>query len=245
MTDFALSLTDIGRTFRNGRVTRAVQGISLDIKPGEFFVFVGLSGSGKSTILRMMSGLDRPTVGKVHLGEGIGPNDINFVFQQFALLPWLTVRENVELGLIGRGVPEHDRRRRAYAELELLGLGKHTESLPRELSGGQRQRVGIARALVTKPKILFMDEPFSELDSVTADQLRLDLLRIWEEQKFTVVLVTHILSEAVQLADRIAVLQANPGHISRIFDNHLSRPRVMRSPEAFALEDQLRSHLVT
>src|SRR6185436_10054666 len=227
---YALTLDNVGRTFRDDRPLTALKGISLQIVHGEFFIFVGLSGSGKSTLLRIMSGLDTPTTGTVTLGADIGPMDMGFVFQQFALLPWLTVQENVELGLVARGVPKAQRRQRAAAELESLGLSELARSMPRQLSGGQRQRVGLARALVTDPKILFMDEPFSELDSLTAEQLRQEVLRLWTARKFTIVMVTHLLPEAIELADRIAVLKADPGRMAHITENPLPRPRDLRSP---------------
>lgn len=240
-----ITLEQVSRTFHDGRTVRAVHDVSLQIHAGEFFACVGLSGSGKSTLLRMMSGLDVPSTGQVRWGEGITMRDMGFVFQQFAILPWLTVYQNVEIGLIARGVPARERHTRVAAELETLGLASLAHAMPRALSGGQRQRIGIARALVTEPKILFMDEPFSELDSVTAEQLRTELVRLWQERAFTVVMVTHILSEAVELADRIGVLHANPGSLARVISNPLSRPRTMRSSDAFALEDEVRTHLLT
>jgi NitT/TauT family transport system ATP-binding protein len=243
MPENAITLSGVGRTFHEGRMVTAVHDITLEIHKGEFFVFVGLSGSGKSTLLRIMSGLDRPTSGTVRLGQGMQSSDIGFVFQQFALLPWLTVYQNIELGLVSRGMPAHERHKRVMAELETMDLSKFAQSHPRELSGGQRQRVGIARALVTEPKILFMDEPFSELDSLTAESLRAELLRLWQTRVFTVIMVTHILPDAVELADRIAVLKSGPGRIAHIFSNTMPRPREMRSAEAFAAEDILRKYL--
>lgn len=242
--EYMLTLDNVSRTFNDERHVVAVKDVSVNVHAGEFFVFVGLSGSGKSTLLRMMSGLDAPTSGSVHLADTITQHDIGFVFQQFALLPWLSVYDNVQMPLIARHIPAAQRHKRVVAELEMLGLGKLMDAMPRALSGGQRQRVGIARALVTEPKVLFLDEPFSELDSFTAEKLRGELLQVWGERKFTVVMVTHILPEAVQMADRIAVLQANPGRIAHIFDNTIARPRSMRSPEVFALEDQIRERIM-
>ena len=240
----AIILKDVGRSFHDDRPLIAVKDVSLHVMPGEFFVFVGLSGSGKSTLLRIMSGLDQPTAGSVQLGQGIGRGDLGFVFQQFALLPWLTVQENVGLGLIARGMSRKQRQQKVAAELVALGLSDLARAMPRQLSGGQRQRVGIARALVTNPKILFMDEPFSELDSLTAEQLRQEVLRLWQERKFTVVMVTHLLPEAIELADRIAVLKANPGRVAHIIENPLARPRDLRSQEMFKLEDTLRRYIL-
>jgi NitT/TauT family transport system ATP-binding protein len=149
------------------------------------------------------------------------------------------VRQNVELGLIARNVPEHVRVRRVMRELKHLGLEKFAQHFPRELSGGMRQRVGIARAFATDPKIIFMDEAFSELDSFTAEELRQELLEIWREHQPTIVLVTHLVEEAVELADRIAILTARPGRIEKIVKNALPRPRVTRSREFFSLQDKI------
>ncbi len=237
----AISLQHISHTFDRGtrRQVKALDDVSLEIRSGEFFVCVGQSGSGKSTLLRIMCGLEPPHRGSVVLGAGLTPRDMAFVFQQFALLPWMTVFENVEIGLLARGVPFRARAEKVIAELKIFGLEKFAHAYPRELSGGMRQRVGIARALATDPKIIFMDEPFSELDSFTAEELRKELLLIWEKRKMTIVMVTHVIPEAVELADRIAVLSASPGTLREIVVNHLPRPRVLRGAEAFSLEDRV------
>ena len=213
--------------------------VNLEIKMGEFFVFVGPSGAGKSTILRIMSGLESDFKGSLTLSEGLTRRDMSFVFQQFALLPWLSVEENVGLGLVARGVPPKERHERVMKELLQLGLEKFAHVKPCELSGGMRQRVGIARAFVTDPKVIFMDEPFSELDSFTAQELRKELLDIWEKRKPTIIMVTHIVEEAVELADRIAVLTPRPARIEHIVENNLPRPRKERSEEFYELEDQV------
>lgn len=238
----AISLTNVTKVFKDGphgKPLSAVRGISFDVGLGEFFVLVGQSGCGKSTLLRMMCGLDAPTNGTITLGKGITHNDMGFVFQQFALLPWLSVFENVELVLFRRDPSASSREARVLRVLKRLGLQKFVDAHPHELSGGLRQRVGIARALVIEPKIIFMDEPFSELDSFTAQDLRQEMLRIWEEQKMTVVMVTHLIPEAIQLADRIIVLTPRPARIEKVVINPLVRPRSPRSPEFFALEDRL------
>ena len=224
--------------------------INLEIFPGEIFVFVGPSGSGKSTLLRIMSGLERQYNGSVIIHEGHNNRDFSFVFQQFALLPWLTVGENISLGLVARKISAHRIKERVAKELKRFGLERFGNSYPRDLSGGMRQRVGIARALATDPKVIFMDEPFSELDSFTAKELRKELLRIWEnpewgeekkhtQERPTIVMVTHIVEEALELADRIAVLTERPGKIEKIVKNTLPRPRALRSQEFFAFEDEL------
>ena len=166
-------------------------------------------------------------------------SDMSFVFQQFALFPWLTVFENIALGLRSRKEPEHTITKKVHHVAADLGLEHFLHSFPRELSGGMKQRVGIARALVTDPKIILMDEPFSGLDSFTASELRKELLRIWEEKKITIVLVTHLVSEAVELSDRIAVVTARPAHIEKIFENPLARPRKNRTKPFYAFEDMI------
>lgn len=213
----------------------AVEHISLEVFAGEFFVFLGPSGSGKSTILRIMSGLEKSYQGRCERA----PGTTSFVFQQFAIWPWLTVAENIEIGLVACNMPEHERRTRVEKELTRFGLTKFSHAYPRELSGGMRQRVGIARAIATDPKIIFMDEPFSELDSFTAVRLRKDILAIWKETRPTIVLVTHLIEEAIELSDRIAVLTSRPGRLEEIVTNTLPRPRKKRSKEFFALEDRL------
>lgn len=213
--------------------------IHLDVVEGEFLVLLGPSGCGKSTLLRIMAGFDTPTSGTVSYDASFNSRDINFVFQNFGLLPWLSVFQNVELGLIGRGVPEHKRIHEVDSVLDKLGLLTFRDHFPHELSGGMKQRVGLARAFVTKPKIIFLDEPFSELDFFTARQLREVLLSMWKEHGTTVVMVSHYIEEAITLADRIAVFSNRPGTIATLFENTLSRPRDSRSNGFFAEEDKI------
>ena len=202
-------------------------------------MLLGPSGSGKSTLLRILCGLDTATHGRIAFGSGLSTGDIGFVFQQFALLPWLSVEENIAMGLIARNTAEGECRRIVGELVRQFGLEKFARSHIRELSGGMRQRVGIARALAINPKILLLDEPFSELDIYTADELRADLLSIWKERALTVVMVSHLVTESIELADRIAVFTPRPGHIEKIVVNPLPRPRNKRSSEFFALEDEL------
>jgi len=237
-----LSLHHVSKTFseKPGEHLDVLERINLEIGAGEFFVLLGPSGSGKSTILRIMSGLEKSYSGTVQWGSGIARADMSFVFQQFALLPWLTVFENAEMGLIMRkDTTPQTRRDVVMKELRELGLERFAHVRPHELSGGMRQRVGIARAIATDPKIIFLDEPFSEVDSFTARELRKDLLAIWERRKMTIVMVTHLIEEAIELADRIAILTPRPGKIERIISNPLSRPRNTRSFESFRLEDKI------
>ncbi|MCX6780831.1 MAG: ABC transporter ATP-binding protein, partial [Candidatus Magasanikbacteria bacterium] len=198
------------------------------------------SGCGKSTLLRSMSGLDTASHGTVQLAHTISSNDMSFVFQQFALLPWLTVEENIGMGLVAREeLSDVVKYSRVERELTRFHLEKFRKSFPRELSGGMKQRVGIARALATDPKIIFMDEPFSALDSFTAEELRGELLEIWSERRPTIVMVTHNIPEALELGDRIAIMTPRPGQLERMIHNELPRPRAVRSPEFFALQDEI------
>ncbi len=236
-----ITLKNLSKSFKTGNLPplHVLADIELEIFKGEFFMFLGPSGSGKSTILRVMSGLEKDYKGKLAFGQGISRKDMSFVFQEFALLPWLTVAENVEIGLLARDVMLAERQKIVKQELELLGLDKFGHVYPRELSGGMKQRVGIARALVTNPKIIFLDEPFSELDSFTAEELRKKLLSIWQERGVTIIMVSHIVEEALELADRIAVLTSRPSRIEKIMINTLPRPRQKRTQEFFNLEDEL------
>jgi NitT/TauT family transport system ATP-binding protein len=208
----------------------AVQSVSLAIGRGEVLALLGRSGSGKSTLLRMMAGLIPPTEGTiVSGGEALnGPNhDVSMVFQSFALLPWLTVLENVELGLEARGVNRASRARRSLRVIDMVGLDGFESAYPKELSGGMKQRVGCARALAVEPKVLFMDEPFSALDVLTAENLRGEIDDLWNAGNFpsqSILLVTHNIEEAVLLADRVLVLGSNPGHIRGEVRIDLPRP---------------------
>ncbi len=208
----------------------AVASVSLAIARGEVLALLGRSGSGKSTLLRMMAGLIPPSAGTiVSSGEVLtGPNhDVSMVFQSFALLPWLTVLENVELGLEARGVNRASRARRSLRVIDMVGLDGFESAYPKELSGGMKQRVGCARALAVEPKVLFMDEPFSALDVLTAENLRGEIDDLWNAGNFpsqSILLVTHNIEEAVLLADRVLVLGSNPGHIRGEVKIDLPRP---------------------
>ncbi len=236
-----ITLNNVTKFFEDGLSKRfvALSDINLEIQSGELLVILGPSGSGKSTLLRIMAGLERSFGGERMLGISVEPSNFGFVFQQFALLPWLTVFENVALGLMAKGMPPHEQKLIVLKELEQFGLKDSIHMYPRELSGGMRQRVGFARALAINPTIIFMDEPFSELDSFTAESLRKELLKIWRERKLTVVMVTHLIEEALELADRIAILTPRPGKIEKVVINKLDRPRNKRSPDFFQLEDEL------
>ncbi|MEW1653651.1 MULTISPECIES: nitrate/sulfonate/bicarbonate ABC transporter ATP-binding protein [unclassified Streptomyces] len=220
-------------------------GIDLEIRTGEIVALLGRSGSGKSTLLRCLAGLIPAGSGSVvYRGEplsGANPGSA-MVFQTFALLPWLTVQQNVELGLEARGLRRAERAAAALQAIDLIGLDGFASAYPKELSGGMRQRVGFARALVVEPDVLMMDEPFSALDVLTAENLRGELLELWESGQFptrAVVMVTHNIEEAVLMADRVVVLDARPGPLKAVFDIPLARPRDRGAPAFGALVDRL------
>jgi NitT/TauT family transport system ATP-binding protein len=217
----------------------------LSITAGEIVALLGPSGSGKSTLLRMLTGLSQPSAGEVFWhGKPIATADVNvsIVFQSFALFPWLTVFENVEAPLKARGMEAADRRKRALKILDTVGLDGFQTAYPKELSGGMRQRVGFARALVVEPEVLFMDEPFSALDVLTAENLRSELLELWQKKTIptqSIFLVTHNIEEAVLLADRIIVLGRNPGHVRTDFKVTLVHPRDRKAPAFTQLVDYI------
>jgi NitT/TauT family transport system ATP-binding protein len=242
-----ISVRALSKSFagRSGRPLPVLDDITLDVREGEFVALLGRSGSGKSTLLRCIAGLMAPTEGQVLFrGEPLaGTNrETAMVFQTFALMPWLTVQQNVELGLEARGIELKERAERALRAIDIVGLDGYESAYPKELSGGMRQRVGFARALVVEPAALLMDEPFSALDVLTSENLRGELLELWEGQKFptkTIVMVTHNIEEAVLLADRILVLGTNPGRIKSDMVNPLPRPRRRRTPDFDELVDQI------
>ena len=247
MTGPLISVRALGKSFSGpeGHPVPVLEGITLDVSEGEFVALLGRSGSGKSTLLRCIAGLIAPSEGEV-LFRGqrlVGTNrDTTMVFQTFALLPWLTVQQNVEIGLEARGVAPAPRTERALRAIDMVGLDGYESAYPKELSGGMRQRVGFARALVVEPAALLMDEPFSALDVLTSENLRGELLELWEGKRFptkTMVMVTHNIEEAVLLADRLLVLGTNPGRIRADMRNPLARPRRRRTPEFEELVDQI------
>lgn len=219
--------------------------INLRVQEGEIVGLLGRTGSGKSTLLRLISGLSQPAAGTInYLGrhvEGPAPG-IAMVFQSFALFPWLTVLENVELGLEALGLPTNEIRRRSLAAIDLIGLDGFESAFPRELSGGMRQRVGFARALVVHPNILLMDEPFSALDVLTAETLRTDFLDLWSEGQLpikAVILVTHNIEEAVLMCDRILIFSSSPGRIMSEIKVTLPQPRHRLDPRFRELVEQI------
>lgn len=237
-----LAVEGVSKAFsrRGGEPHFVLKDVDLTVQDGEILALLGRSGSGKSTLLRIIAGLVSPTSGTVRYrgAEVRGPvPQFSMVFQSFALLPWLTVLQNVELGLEAQGVEPRDRRRRAIEAIDLIGLDGFESAYPRELSGGMRQRVGFARALVVEPDLLMMDEPFSALDVLTAETLRSDLLQLWEGRRMKtrgIIIVSHNIEEAVLLADRIVVLGSDPGRIVASLEVSLRRPRD-RDSAAFRL----------
>ncbi len=219
--------------------------VSLAVNPKQVVALLGRSGSGKSTLLRILAGLIVPTKGTV-LINGVplrGPNpDVTMVFQSFALLPWASVQENVELGLKARNVPPEERKQRALKAIDMVGLDGFESAYPKELSGGMQQRVGFARAFVMEPKVLFMDEPFSALDVLTAENLRGEIGDLWQAGTFpaqSVLIVTHNIEEAVLLADRVVVLGTNPGRVRGVIEVNLARPRSRGESDFKALVDYI------
>jgi NitT/TauT family transport system ATP-binding protein len=222
-----------------------LDGVNLTLHEGEIVALLGRSGSGKSTLLRIVSGLLHPTEGTVlWRGSPIqGPTKgVAMVFQSFALFPWLTVQENVELGLEARGVPRAEREQRAESAIDLIGLGGFESAYPKELSGGMRQRVGLARALVVHPELLLMDEPFSALDVLTAETLRTDLIDLWMDGKLpvkSIMMVTHNIEEAVLMCDRILVFASNPGRVATEMAVPFPHPRNRLDPAFRQMVDDI------
>ena len=233
-----LQVSDIRMAFPkpDGGELLVLDGINLELREREIVGVLGRSGSGKSTLLRLIAGLAAPTAGHVsYLGEPVaGPaRGIAMVFQSFAIFPWLTVFQNVALGLEAQGLPKPEIRQRSLAAIDMIGLDGFESAYPRELSGGMRQRVGFARALVVHPNVMLMDEPFSALDVLTAETLRTDFLELWAEGRMpirSVVLVTHNIEEAVLMCDRIVVFGSNPGRILAEIKVTLTQPRNRLDP---------------
>ena len=242
-----LELANVGKTFRSadGHVRPVLAGVDFSLREGEIVALLGQSGSGKSTLLRIMAGLIPADFGSVrYCGQPLyGPaRAISMVFQSFALFPWLTVQQNVELGLEARGMAAPQRAAKAEAAIKLIGLSGFEGALPRELSGGMRQRVGIARALVTEPDVLLMDEAFSALDVLTGERLREDILDMWRSGSMptrAMLVVSHNIEEAVLMADRVLIFASDPGRIRSQLSVQLPRPRDPESADVRLLIDEV------
>src|SRR3984893_10146959 len=245
--DVIVDVSHVSKDFTtpDGQPFAVLDDINFELYEGEIVALLGKSGCGKSTLLRCIAGLIAPTEGVVSYRgtplNGANPG-VAMVFQSFALLPWLTVQANTEMGLEARGMPAAERHTRALKMIDLIGLDGFEQAYPKELSGGMRQRVGFARALVVEPDALLMDEPFSALDVLTAENLRTELLNLWSGPDFptkAILIVTHNIEEAVQMADRIFVLTSNPGRFRAAIVNDLPRPRNRRDPRFEALVDHI------
>ncbi len=253
MADLLLRTEAVSKTYQTpdhiGRLV--LDRVDFVLREGEIVAILGKSGSGKSTFLRILAGLVPPSSGAVaYRGIPVSApvHGIAMVFQSFALFPWLTVLGNVELGLEAQGVSAPERRRRAVAAIDLIGLDGFENAYPKELSGGMRQRVGFARALVVNPDILLLDEPFSALDVLTAESLRGDLLALWQARRIPtkgIVLVSHNIEEAVEMADRILIFASDPGHIRAEVPVSMPRPRVADGAPFRQIVDQVYTLLTT
>jgi NitT/TauT family transport system ATP-binding protein len=237
----AVRIEHVGKRFADGPLV--LDDITLDIAPGEFVCLLGASGCGKSTLLNLIAGLDRPTAGQIQT-PGAGSA---VMFQDSALMPWLTARRNVELALRLRGVPRGERRAKALALLDTVNLADAAEKRPHELSGGMRQRVALARALAQDRPVLLMDEPFAALDAITRDLLHEELERVWRATGRTIVFVTHNVREAARLGERVILLSSRPGRVAGQWRIAQTSGRRIESPEVAALSieitDQLRKEI--
>lgn len=239
-----IEVNDIDKSYptRHGTIS-IISGVTFSVAESDFLAIVGPSGCGKSTLLRLIMGLDRPTAGTIRFrGKPVTSvaTQMAMVFQSFALYPWLTVKENVALGLEARGWPQPKIDGQADRYITATGLVGFEEAYPRELSGGMRQRVGLARALAVEPSVLLMDEPFSSLDPLTAENLRDEVLQLWRDPQLppdAVVLVTHNIEEAVMMADRIVVLSRRPSRVLQGVLVNLPRPRDRKSSQFYELTD--------
>lgn len=232
-----LKVKNIAKIFElNNQNIIALRDVSFEVNDKELFSIIGPSGCGKSTLLRLIADLTPKTTGEIIWKTS---PTIGFVFQSFALFPYLTVFQNIEFGLKMKNMEKNKRRKIVKELIEEIGLLGFEDKHPKELSGGMKQRVGIARSLAINPNVLLLDEPFSSLDEFTAETLRKLLLTVWQKRKITIILITHLIKEALELSDRIAVMSPAPGTIEKILDNNLTRPRNLRSQDFFSLEDKL------
>jgi len=245
--DTIIQIRDLNKVFEHEKTTvEALADLNLDVYKGEFFCVIGPTGCGKTTLLRIIAGLEPPTKGEILLnGQKVGKPgaDRGLVFQEFALFPWRTSRKNIEFGLEIKRLPLEERQEIVERYIKLVGLQGFENALPRQLSSGMKQRVAIARALATDPEVLLMDEPFGSLDAQTRNIMQRELLAIWEETKKTVVFVTHSVDEAVYLADRIVVLTARPGTVKKLMEVKLPRPRDRTGEEFYAVRRPLLQEL--
>ncbi len=246
--DNGINIKRVSKTYKttDGREITALADVDLDIRPNEFVCLLGRSGCGKTTLLNMIAGFLTPTQGQIWVGDEhvLSPGKgKGVVFQQFGLFPWLTARKNVEFAFKQRQIKGTEAKARAQSLLDLVGLAEFGDKYPYELSGGMQQRVAIARTLALDPKILLMDEPFGALDELTRLDMQREIIRIWEMQKKTVVFVTHSISEAVLLADRVVVLHPGPGRIGAEYRIDLPRPRQRADLRCLEFEREIQNAL--
>lgn len=246
-----MEVRHVAKSFRaDGKTLQVLEDVSIEVGDRDLVCVVGPSGGGKSTLLRIMVGLEKADRGEVlYQGKPIHPGNpkVAMVFQSFALLPWLTVQQNVELGLEALRVPPDQRRLTATKYIEAVGLDGFENAYPKELSGGMKQRVGFARALALEPVLLCMDEPFSALDALTAQNLRDELLLLWAEPDMppqAIIMVTHLIEEAVYMGDRVVVLSRRPAKVVKEVRIDLPRPRNRKDPEFYGWVDEIYSHIV-
>jgi NitT/TauT family transport system ATP-binding protein len=240
-------LEGVSKTFGTGEraSTTALKDVSLTVRDGAFVSLIGPSGCGKTTVLRIVDGLIQPDTGSV-LVSGRQPRpgpDMGFVFQSFRLIPWSTIRGNVEFALVESLPDKEERRARADRYIELVGLARFSNSYPSELSGGMRQRVALARALATEPDILLMDEPFASIDAQTRELMQIELMRLWSARQSVALFVTHSVDEAILLADQVVLMGPRPGRILEIIDVGLDRPRWAYDVRAEKRFIELRAYL--
>ena len=239
-----LTISHVSKRFDANASQPVLQNVDLNVKHGEFVAIVGASGCGKSTLLRLVAGLDTHYDGNIAF-DGTPVRDTSLergiVFQDHRLFPWLTVEQNIAVALRNAGLSLKARQKAVNEHIELVGLQGFAKHFPNQLSGGMAQRVAIARGLVNRPKLLLLDEPFGALDALTRARMQQELRRIWEVEKITMILVTHDVDEAVFLADRIVIMKPHPGHISRIVDITLPRPRARTDSAVVRLRDDILS----
>lgn len=246
-----LSIRHVSKVFdTKDREVLALHDVNLDIEEGEFISFVGPSGCGKTTLLRIIDGLTEPSEGEVIFNgqvlSGVS-REMGFVFQDINLLPWRSVVENVEIGLEARGVEKSERRHQALEALRMVGLEQVADVPPYTLSGGMQQRVGVARALAIRPKVLLMDEPFGHLDNFTRETLQIEVAKLWQQLKTTIIFVTHDVDEAIFLSTRIALFHSNPGRLAKVLEVDLPHPRwefnVRADERAIAMREYILDYL--
>ena len=243
-----IEIIDVKKQYTvDGENLQVLGGRNLSIQPGEFLSVVGVSGCGKSTLLRLLIGLDADYEGEIRVGGALvrGTSlERGIVFQDHRLFPWLTVRENVGLGLTNSSWSDAEKQKAVQEHIELVGLAGFEGAYPHQLSGGMAQRAAIARGLVNRPSILLLDEPFGALDALTRSNLQQELQRIWQTEKISMVLVTHDVDEAVILGDRVVVLHARPGRIERVVEIDVPHPRDRDNPQLKRLADEVREAIV-